>query len=42
MTAALKVLPFSEAAIRLPMAIAGVANVVLMYFIARQLIGRLL
>lgn len=37
---AVKVLPFSEATIRLPMAIAGVVNVVLMYLVARQLFGR--
>jgi 4-amino-4-deoxy-L-arabinose transferase-like glycosyltransferase len=37
---ALKVLPFSEATIRLPMAIAGVVNVVLIYLVSRQLFGR--
>jgi len=40
MVLALKVLPFSESTIRLPMAIAGVANVVLMYFVGRALFGR--
>jgi 4-amino-4-deoxy-L-arabinose transferase-like glycosyltransferase len=33
-------LPFSEATIRLPMALAGVADVVLMYFVARELFRR--
>ncbi len=37
---AVKVLPFSEATIRLPMAIAGVVNVVLIYLVSRQLFGR--
>jgi len=40
MAAVLKVRPLSEGAIRLPMAIAGVVNVVLMYLIGRQLFGR--
>lgn len=33
----IKVLPFSEGTIRLPMALAGVADVVLMYFVAKEL-----
>jgi 4-amino-4-deoxy-L-arabinose transferase-like glycosyltransferase len=40
MATVLKVRPLSESAIRLPMAIAGVANVVLMYLVGRQLFGR--
>jgi 4-amino-4-deoxy-L-arabinose transferase-like glycosyltransferase len=40
MATVLKVRPLSEGAIRLPMAIAGVANVVLMYLVGRQLFGR--
>ena len=39
-TLALKALPFSEGTIRLPMAIAGVINVVLMYFVGRLLFRR--
>src|SRR5439155_14435952 len=39
-TLAVKILPFSEATIRLPMAIAGVVDVVLVYFIARLLFER--
>src|SRR5262245_56626892 len=38
-TLALTLRPFSEAAIRTPMAIAGVVNVVLMYLIGRQVFG---
>ena len=37
---AVKLLPFSEATIRLPMAIAGVVNVVLIYLVSRRLFGR--
>jgi 4-amino-4-deoxy-L-arabinose transferase-like glycosyltransferase len=40
MALALKVRPLSEAAVRLPVAIVGIADVVLMYFVARQLFGR--
>ncbi len=41
-TLAVKVLPFSEGTIRLPMAIAGVIDVVLMYFVGRLLFERAL
>jgi 4-amino-4-deoxy-L-arabinose transferase-like glycosyltransferase len=37
--AALKVLPLSEAAVRLPTALLGVLDVVLMFFLARRLFG---
>jgi len=40
MATVLKVRPLSEGAIRLPMAIAGVVNVVLIYLVGRQLFGR--
>ena len=40
MATVLKVQPLSEGAIRLPMAIAGVVNVVLIYLVGRQLFGR--
>jgi len=39
-TLAVKVLPFSEGTIRLPMAIAGVVDVLLVYFIAQLLFER--
>jgi len=40
MAASIKVLPFSETAIRLPMAVIGVVNVVLAYFVGRLLFDR--
>jgi 4-amino-4-deoxy-L-arabinose transferase-like glycosyltransferase len=40
MATVLQVAPLSEGAIRLPMAIAGVVNVVLIYLVGRQLFGR--